>query len=282
MTKQPTYKPSLHERVVAVQLSCSFSWGQVLDQAISDEVNYTKHSRSALKVRKTLMPEASGVRVDKLRSVLNDFYTWHKDNTLSTPTKGQRLLPVAFHFIYMEKFGDAKQRADDAFDDLVAHYADDVDEACKLLKDAFKAEDYPVASEIKRYYNMSVQLLPVPQGNALLNVLGKEVANDVDQYVETMAQVAIDNAKAKLKGAVSKMVDRLATPDAIFRDTLTSNMDDLLGVLPMMNVTDDPEFAQLIKDAKETLQGWAPDQLRKNPQIRSQVANAAMDILKRM
>ena len=45
----------LHERVVAVQLSCSFSWGHVTDTEISDEINTAKHSRKALRVRKSLM-----------------------------------------------------------------------------------------------------------------------------------------------------------------------------------------------------------------------------------
>jgi hypothetical protein len=78
------------------------------------------------------------------------------------------------------------------------------------------------------------------------------------------------------------MNERLAKPDNIFRDTLTENMDDMLSILPMMNLTNDPQFDGIIADAKQTLQGWDPNQLRKNPVVRSQVAKAAADILARL
>jgi hypothetical protein len=78
------------------------------------------------------------------------------------------------------------------------------------------------------------------------------------------------------------MAERLAKPDNIFRDTLTQNLDDMLGILPMMNLTRDAEFDAIMLDAKQTLQGWDPNKLRKDMVARSQVAKAASDILARL
>jgi len=278
----PAAPVTLHEKVVEVQLTCSFSWGNTTDNAISGEVNTAKHSGDALRVRKTLMPKDSGTRVKALQTALGDFYTWHKDNTMSTPTKGRRLLPVSSHFIYMEKFADARATAQSALNDLIDHYDDDVAAAKGLLQGAFKAEDYPPATEINRYFNCDVRFFPLPTGDRILGVLGKEVAADVDEYVKSMGKMAVDDAKSKLQKVVASMVERLSDPKAVFRDSLTSNMDELLDILPAMNVTDDAEFAAIIKDAQSTLKGWSPEHLRKNPKSRSQVANAAADILKKL
>lgn len=273
---------TLHEKVVEVVLTCSFSWGTVTDTAISGEVNSDKKSGRALRVRKTLMPEGSGVRVKKLQTALSDFYVWHIQNTLSTPTKGRRLLPAAFHFLWMEKFGDARALAEDALEELIASYDDDVQAARVLLGDAFKPEDYPQSEAIRGYYNMDVNFFPLPTGDRILKLLGDEVAADVDAYVDSMAKVAVEDAKGKLKEVVERMAERLANPDNVFRNTLTQNVDDLLSILPMLNLTDDAEFNTIILDAKQTLEGWNPDHLRKNPTIRSQVAKAAADILSRL
>lgn len=274
---------TLHNHVVEVQLTCSFSWGTVTDTIISGEVNTAKNSKGALRVRKTLLPEASGVRVKALQTVLGDFYTWHTQNTMSTPTKGRRLLPVPFYMLYMEeKFANAKAAADEALEDLVAHFDADVQLARNELQGAFNADDYPSAEEIKRYYNMDVKFFELPTSDRLLRLLGEKAAADNDAYVRQMAQVATEDAKAKLRKVVECMNERLAKPDNIFRDTLTENMDDMLSVLPMMNLTNDPAFDAIITDAKQTLQGWDPNQLRKNPVVRSQVAKAAADILSRL
>ena len=276
------HAPTLHEKVVEVQLTCSFSWGNVTDNAISTEVNVDKHSGNALRVRKTLMPKDSGLRVKELCTILSEFYSWHIDNTLSTPTKGRRLLPAAFHFLYMEKLGDAKAKAEEALDEVVAHYDDDVRAAKALLGGAAKDEDYPPAEDIRGYYNCDVRFFPLPTGDRILNVLGAEVAADVDSYVDAMAQAAVEDAKGKLREAVGRMAERLATPDGIFRNTLTENVDDVLNVLRYMNITEDAEFATIIDEAKDTLHGWNPEQLRKNPAVRSQVAKAAQQILAKL
>jgi hypothetical protein len=278
-TKAPV---TLHDHVVEVQLTCSFSWGTVTDVAISDEVNTSKNSKRSLRVRKTLMPEASGNRVKKLNTALYEFYKWHTDNTLSTPTKGRRLLPVPFYMLYMEKFAEAKAAAEDALEDLIGNYDADVQLAANELQGAFKPDDYPPADEIKRYYNMDVKFFSLPTSDRLLRLLGEKVAADNDAYVQSMAKVATEDAKAKLKEVVERMAERLSNPDNVFRNTLTQNMDDMLGILPLMNLTGDAEFTSILKDAKETLQGWDPDQLRKNVAVRSQVAKAASDILKRL
>lgn len=272
----------IHERVVEIRLSCSFSWGTTTDTLISEEVNQQKQSKSALWVRKKLMPDASGARVKKLQGVLNEFYAWHCLNTMSTQTKGVRLLPSAFYMLYCERFGDAKQAAEAAFDDLLTHYDADVQLAKQALQAAFKPEDYPPATEIRRYMNMDVKFFPLPTGDRILNVLGQEVANDVDAYVVDMAKAATDDAKAKLKEVIGRMAERLSDPKNIFRDSLTENVDDLLGVLPMMNLANDPAFDAIIREAKATLQGHDPDTLRKNKQVRSQVAKVANDILSRL
>src|SRR4029077_15852260 len=193
------YKAPLHERFALVQLNCSFSWGTVTDTTISGEVNTAKNSKGALRVRKTLMPEASGKRIRELNSVLYEFYKWHTLNTMSTPTIGQRVFPVPLYMTYTERFADAKAKSDEALEELVTHFGDDVRTAQDELQGAFKPEDYPNAEEIRRFYAMNARFLPMPAGNQILDVLGQDVAADVDLCVQNLAQTALADAKSKFK-----------------------------------------------------------------------------------
>jgi hypothetical protein len=75
------------------------------------------------------------------------------------------------------------------------------------------------------------------------------------------------------------MAERLSNADAIFRDTLTGNIQSLCDVLKSLNITEDPELEAMRKRIDEKLTGYNPDSLRKGRNIRMEVAKEAQDIL---
>jgi hypothetical protein len=75
------------------------------------------------------------------------------------------------------------------------------------------------------------------------------------------------------------MAERLSNADAIFRDTLTGNIQSLCDVLKSLNITEDPELEAMRIRIDEKLTGYNPDSLRKGRNIRMEVAKEAQDIL---
>jgi hypothetical protein len=278
------YDPQLHDKLVIVQLNCAFSWGTITDKAITDETNSNKGAvAGAMHVRKKLLPAAAGVHVEAVQSALSKFYQYHCLKTFSTPTRGQRVMPTAFHFEYEEKFAEAMATSTNALDNLVNGFDAAVLQAQKLLGSSFKQEDYPAADEIRRYFTLHRQFLPVPSGDAIMKALGAAVAADVDGYVGHIMTSAAADAKQRLRDAVQRVVDRCSAPKGKIYDSMTEAIEELVETLPeIAGLTGDTELQALVKEVRQNLTGFEPKALRESVLVRSSAAKAAADIMKRM
>lgn len=275
----------VQDHATIVILNCAFSWGTITDNVITNEVNNDKHTTAnkALRVRKTLLPAHSGVYVDAVRTVLGEFYQYHTRKAYATPIKGQRVMPVVFYPEYMETYGEAHAKSNAALDALVEGYPDAVEQAKTLLGDAFDPLDYPPAEEIRNYFTLDVRFLPVPAGDHIMNALGAGVAANVESYVGTILQTAAADAKDRLRKAVARMAERLATKGNRLFTTMTDSIDELATELPAIaGLTNDTELTYFVQEIKQKLSGYSPDDFKKDDVVRSQVGAAAADILKRM
>lgn len=274
------YNGKIQDKASIVILNAAFSWGTVTDKQITDETNDKKGSvKGSLRVKKTLLPKASGVYVNALQSTIGEFYRWHTSKTYATPTEGQRILPTAFYFEYMQRFGEARATSEAALDALVAGYDASVELAKSLLDDAFKSTDYPPAEEIRQYYKMQVRFLPVPTGDAIMNALGAGVAADVDNYVGDMLKTAAAEAKKRLHEAVERMAKQR---DGKVFDSTSELITTLANELPeIAGLAGDAELSSLVEEVRLTLSGYDGDTFRKNDALRTEVGLAADAILKK-
>lgn len=273
---------AVHDKVVVAQLSASMSWGIVTDKRISEEVEVDKQSaHGAMKVRKKLLPGDSGKKLQLVQQTLNGFKQYHYQRTWATPTEGQRLLPVAFYVEYMEEFNTAQARAEVQLAELLADYLNAVEAARLQLGHAFDPTDYPSSEELRSYFRFGVRFFPLPAGSNIFGVLGAEVARDVDGYVAEILTDATEQAKDRLRKAVARLVP-YKDPKARVYDTAMQGIDEIINLLPAMNLTGDTELNNLIAEVKQKLYGWAPDDLRNDVRARTEVAKAAENILRKM
>lgn len=279
---QLTVRPQ--DKLVLVVLNCAFSWGTVTDkqmsEATTDETGATKGS---VRVRKTLFPKASGVRIDAVRTALNSFYNGaHSDLTFSIGDKGRRAMPSQFYMKYMEAYGEAQANGHTALQELKARWPEDIAAAKELLQGAFKAEDYPPVEEIEQYFKLDVKFLPMPAGDHIMNALGASVAADVNEHVSQMLKTIADDAKARLRAAVKRMADTLTTGGKIY-DSMPQQINTVAELLPeIAGITDDKELQAMVREVKETLGGYAGDDFRGKQAVQTAVGAQAMALLKKM
>jgi hypothetical protein len=67
-----------------------------------------------------------------------------------------------------------------------------------------------------------------------------------------------------------------------FRASILSNIQEVVAMLPDLNVTDDPHLTKMSKDITAMLKGLDPEMLRGDPLQRKKVAKNADDILRKM
>ena len=75
------------------------------------------------------------------------------------------------------------------------------------------------------------------------------------------------------------MHEKLADEDAIFRDSLIGNIEELVSILPDLNVADDPNLAKLTENIQENICRFDADILRNNKEARKEAVMASKDIL---
>ena len=87
----------------------------------------------------------------------------------------------------------------------------------------------------------------------------------------------------RLAEAVERVCERLAEDDIgkplVFRDTMISNIRDLVDVVPRLNIFGDQRLARLCEEVKERIAGVEPDSLRPSkafdPMVRARVKRDA-------
>ena len=67
-----------------------------------------------------------------------------------------------------------------------------------------------------------------------------------------------------------------------FRDSLVTNLSDMVEILPALNVTNDPELEKFAELAKKELLFYTAEDLRQSSAVRQVVIDKADEILKKM
>jgi hypothetical protein len=192
--------------------------------------------------------------------------TTHYRLTLPAGDKGLRLLPVARQMEHAREMGEFQSRIDALLREFLAAYPAERAAAPARLKGLFVEKHWPAtADEVGAKFSFTIRCLPVPD------------AGQWSEWLDEAAQAAQENLLERLREAISHVAERLTKPDAIFRDSLTANLAELLALVPDLNLRDDPRIAAIADKARELLAHDA-DTLREDPIARADVAATAAEL----
>jgi hypothetical protein len=109
------------------------------------------------------------------------------------------------------------------------------------------------------------------------------ISRELAALSETMRaiQEAVAETWAKILEPVQHMADKLSGKDAIFRDTLVTNVQDIVKLIPALNLTNDARMREAARVIEEKLASLSADDLRNNKVVRKEAAEAAKAIAAR-
>ena len=270
-------------RALLASLSISSWSARKYDKRVTEETNRSHGADSdAGRYNKMLLPgDASSYKA--LTSHIAATRVLHYAETLPWGDNGQRLLPMANYQTYTDKMRQARHEYDSLLADFLADYPA-LQQAARLkLNGMFREDDYPVNVAAK--YGFAVEFDPIPSGGDFRVELSQaEIDILATRTEERLTQRFADahrDAVKRLYDCVARIHERLASPDAIFRDSLIGNARELCDVLTRMNITGDVNLDALRKQT-DSLATVTPDSLRNDPVTRLQTANDAQGILDSM
>ena len=274
---------NLSDRALLVQLSISQWTARKYDKKVTQDVASSHGvSTSAGRYNKVLLPMNDLLdRVHKKSTLIRTkFY----ENTLPWGIEGTMMLPSANYLKFVTEFRKEKGEWQYLVDDFERHYPQLKLDAQRLLNGMYNDADYPSENEIGRKFKMDMAIFPVPATDFRVSIASDEltrIQQDVEARVKDAQQQAMQEVWNRLYERVKNMVEKLADPKAIFRDTLVDNLRDQCDMLTRLNFTDDPNLEALRSEVEANLLKH-PDALRNDPDLRRDKAAEAKAIMDKM
>jgi hypothetical protein len=276
--------PKLSERAVLSQLSLSMWTARKQDKRVTREaISANGAADGAGRFHKALLPMCEAL--ENVHGAGREVRRFFYENTLDWGIEGTRLLPSARYLDFMTALRKRKDDWEYLVGLFVTDYTDFVSEARVSLGAMFNAEDYPDPSVIRDKFKMAVNIMPVPETDFRVDLPEAETDSlkaAVGERLLEAQQVAMRDVWTRLYDVVQKAHEKLASPDAIFRDSLIENVREMCAILPQLNVMDDEKLEELRTDALLKLGIAKPEALRLDPALRSQKAADAKAIMDKM
>lgn len=262
-------------------------------QAGKDAATMGEADEASFEVRKRLLVGAD----DKLKAIhkcIDEARVAHYRMTLPWSTTsmgdngrrtGGRLLPNTLFVEYTTDMAKFKKRMTEALDAFVPDYPSMIAMAKTKLGKRFNAGEYPNMSSIRNHFDLSFDFQPIPKGEdfgGLPKVQLDMLAQKVNDNTRLMAEHAMQDVWVRMRDAVAKMADRLATPDKLFHNTMVQHVRDVARLMAHLNVTGDATVEALRVKVEHHLCQHDADDLRKKPALRTQVGAMAASILQEM
>lgn len=281
-----TTNTQIHSRALLVWLTISTWSARKYDKKISNETNARlQASSNAGRYNKCLLPgDHPSYKV--LTQLMGSIRLQHYDHTLAWSDEGWRLLPTANYMEYTKWYRAQQLAVQTALAAFLVDYPSMRSDAAVLLGGAYRSEDYPSSQDLRAKFAIEAKYSPLPAvGDVRVDLAADQIAS-IEQQIQATTQdaigLAMKDAWQRLYDVVSKISERLNTPDAIFRDTLITNARELCASLKRLNVTNDTDLESMRVRVLEELTTFEPDVLRDTPRVRRNVGAEADKIMSAM
>jgi len=280
---------SLSTRAIIVNLTISQWSGRRHDRKVTDEVNSQNNAaKDAGRYNKQLLPSDALEGINKVVSKTRaDFLT----GTSPWLNDGSRIMNAATLFDFRRWLDKQRTEFFGEVDKFCAAYPGYVIDAAARLNGMFNADDYPDATEIRKKFDMAIQIMPVPTADDFRVDMAEDqvamIRAEIEESVNAASKAAMADVQDRVKDVVEAMLDRMTKyvpgekgkrAQNTFKDSLVGNVRDLIQILPNLNITGSAEIDELAKKLDD-LASFEPDALRISQKAREMTAEKAQSIL---
>ena len=259
------------------------------DKSITEEVTSDKGAHSdMIRVRKNLLKSA----VVKAMSQIAGRIRNNLIGKLCVPWgAGEYLLSVDLLDQFEREWEQYEDRWNENLKELGNEYESAVSQAKKILGDAFDEDDYPSREEILSKYSLSKKIRNLPSGDDLrvslpqakLDKMKADIESDVTSTLEGAMQSVHDRVAETLAHLIEKLSEfgvdaKTGKATGVFRDSTVTNLTELAGILPSLNLTGDPKLTEVSNALLTQLRDLDPEKIRNSESHRNDVVSKAKDV----
>jgi hypothetical protein len=286
---------SVTNNAMLANLSISGWGGSKTDKQVTQDVA-SRHGASsdAGSYSKRLVAKDA---LAEIKKIIAEARALHYQYTLPWAQDGARILPSAIYAKYAAEMRELQDRFELAVKNFLAVYDGEIDLAKTRLGGMFDASDYPSAAEIEGKFSWEISVMPIPSGNDFRVNMSEDMAKAIRQDIEAKTGKAVQDATRSLFDRVTKTIAHMAESledygEVVengkvkkinpFRDSVVGNIQELVDLLPALNITGDNALTTVTEDIKKRLLNASAQDLRDDPALRREVAKDARKVLEDM
>jgi len=271
----------LANKALLVHVSISQWTGRKFDGRATRTVSKSHNTSSeAGNYTKKLLPGSQELAAVALKAKHIREYVYRE--TLPWFSDGARIIKAESFTRFIKTFGKMKDDYDKAVDDFLKVYPFLKEHAQNSLGSLYSPEDYPDVFRLSRKFNCDVNIMPLPDVKDFRTEISDAEKRKFIKKMEQVQQDAMQDCWNRLYEVLNTAVEKLAKPDAIFKNSLLENVSEICTLLPRLNITDDPKLEAKRKQVEGLIAKMSPDVLRDNPTERQDAASELAKVMKSM
>ena len=291
-TAPTTPTGSLADRAIIVNLSISQWSAKKTDKKVNRQVAAENGTDEHIgNYRKSLVAKEAIAKFTELAGAIR---AEHYRLSLPWRDGGDRVLSAKAYFTYSQTMRAKQAEIEQLWAEFCDCYPQFVEDARTKLNGLFNADDYPPVAEIRKKFSFRLEVLPLTVADDFRVNLGDDETARIKAQIQADADAQVSRAMSdvwqRMHDVIAAMSTRLklytrnpnGTVDHTFRDTLVTNITDLLDVLPLINLTNDARIASFAREMRDSLTVFTPERLRDDAFARRDTAARADEILAKM
>lgn len=265
----------------------------ILDLHISKWSGYKTDQKASTQLLRDASAQTGSAVVSKRiipREVFNDITTAcnalnkHMTTyTLPWSDRGERIMTRRVFEQFMSEFGNLERNFNAAVEEFIdTKYPNARDQAAFRLGTLFEPKDYPSQDELRGKFACWLDFDGITEPNdfriALPEAELAKLKASVEESIQRRLGAAMQDVWLRIAGLLAHYIEKMAEPEAIFRDSTVNNLVDLMNILPGLNVTGDPNLRAIRSRIMDTIGSYEPDDLRNQEDLRAAATKEAKEI----
>jgi hypothetical protein len=248
---------SLAERAILVRVAECMNGVMKFDNDARNKLAIDGNAeKESLSVTKRLWPKKE---IENLRGFIGSARALHRKMTLPWNDVGYRLLPNDQFFEFVKDMSAIRNKFNDARNNFKSNFYLYKAEGLKKMGEYADPSVYPShPDDLDRMFQLDIMIRPCPNSNDIRVDLPEEVLmemrNQTDIQIKRDVTDAIKELWDRFGVVIKHMVTKLDTGDPrYYRESMLTNISDLIKIIPSYNLTDDPELENSRKEIENVI-----------------------------
>lgn len=273
------FKSSLSHRALLVSLNIS-QWGARKSdkKANATVVSQHKSESSAGNYTKKLLPGAA--ELEKIHAISSLARKYFHTQTLPWMTDGTRIISAKNYMNFVAEMRKQKSEFEKLVSEFSVAYPQLRTDAAKKLGDLYNLDEYP--SSIEDKFSFEDNYFPLPDSSDFRIVMSDSQKKDFEKKIKAVESKAMGEVWERLHSVIRAAIEKFSSPDLIFRDSLLTNISELVAMLPMLNISEDSDLDRLATETNDLVSKLSAETIRENQTERKDAAKALTEIENKM